>query len=362
MTEKQIKTNSLANENIFKKLFIAFSVVSFLSMSILSFDFGVTGDEADMNAYGDAILNFYISGGNDTTCLNMPPIHDRDKILKYYGGGFDFAVAMIKKISPLKEYNTRHLLNAWVGFLAMLFAGLIAKRLAGWRAGLIVLVIIFFSPKFFGHSMNNPKDIPFAATFIFSIWAMFRFYDNMHKLKWNDALLLGIAIASSIGIRFGGMLLIGYFGLFLIVEILHLEKGFGNIMSNPVQRMKPYFLLSVLAVTIAYFGGVVFWPYGFLGPLSHPFEALEKLGKLQVNLRQLFDGQQVFSSELPAHYLPKIMLITTPLLFVIGFFIAFPFTWLMRKEFNIRRVLFVLFTGVFPIFYIIYTDANVFHE
>ena len=41
--------------------------------------------------------------------------------------------------------------------------GLLGMRFGGGLCGLISMLLLFFSPRFFGHSMNNLKDIPFAV-------------------------------------------------------------------------------------------------------------------------------------------------------------------------------------------------------
>ncbi len=353
---------SAINESVFKKAFWVSAFVMVATMLWVCNDYGITGDETHLNAYNKAVVNWYATGGKDTTCLNMPVFHDKDRVLKYYGAGFELMAALAKKVLPVEEYHARRITNALFGFAAIIFTGLIALRLGGWRMALIAQWIIFLSPRFFGHSMNNPKDIPFAATSAFAVWAMMIFFDNLKKLNYNHVLLTGLAIASAINIRFGGLLLFGYFGLFLLIEIIATENGIGKILSNPFEKLKPYVLPSIATIAVGYFCGVLMWPFGLLNPIMHPLEPLKKFGNLDVSLRQVFEGEFFMSADLPWYYLPKMIGITTPLVFIIGFVIAFPLFWLVRKQFPSRRVLLVLFAALFPVFYIIYTNANIFHE
>jgi tetratricopeptide (TPR) repeat protein len=347
-------------QNPFHAAFTVSAALIFFIMTFVATDFGVTGDEPDMNEYGKAVLNYYTSFGKDTTVFNMPKQYNRDGVAQYYGGLFDLIAATVNKISPLSEYDTRHVLNAIVGFLAMLFTGSIAARLGGWRMGLIALWLIFLSPRFFGHSMNNPKDIPFATASVFAVWALYLMLDKMPKVSWNNILLVGLGIAAAINVRVGGLLLIGYLGLFMLVEAWHIEGGIGNIFSG--KNIKNYLIIGFAVALLGYFGGSLLWPFGLQNPISNPMKAMEVMGNFKVNIRQLFDGQQVFSSELPGSYLPHYIYITTPIVFLLGFALSIGLFWLVRKQFNIRRVALVVFSAIFPIAYIIYSDANVYHE
>jgi hypothetical protein len=348
------------HQAIFRKIFIGSSIAMLFLMTFLATDYGVTGDEPDMNEYGKAVLSYYASFGKDTTVFNMPKLYNRDGIAHYYGGLFDLIAAVANKISPLDEYDTRHVLNAITGFMAMLFTGLIAARLGGWRMGLIGLWLIFLSPRFFGHSMNNPKDIPFATASVFSIWAMYLLLDKMPGISWRHIILLAAGIAAAINIRVGGVLLIGYIGLFMMFEAWHIEGDIGKIFSG--KNLKNYLLTFVAVGIIGYFGGCLFWPFALQNPITNPLKAMEVMSNFKVNIRQLFEGQQIFSNELPAYYLPKYISITTPVVFLTGLILFAVFYWFRRSEYNGRRVGLIVFSALFPVVYIIYTKANVYHE
>lgn len=347
-------------QDLLKKVFFASALLMLLSMLFLTKDFGITGDEPDMNEYGKAVLNYYTSIGKDTTVFNMPKLHNRDGVAQYYGGLFDLIAATVNKVSPFSEYDTRHALNALFGFIAIFFTGLVAAQIGGWRMGLISLWIIFLSPRFFGHSMNNPKDIPFATATIFTIWAIIKLLNTMPKLSWQHIIIVSLGIAAAINVRVGGILLIGYLGLFMLVEAWHIDKSIGNIFSG--KNLKSYLITGVVTALFGYIGGSILWPFALQNPISNPLKALEVMGNFKVNIRQLYAGEQVFSTDLPSSYLTNYISITTPLLLLLGLGLASILYWLNKHEFNGRRVLFIAFTAIFPIAYIIYTKANVYHE
>ena len=65
--------------------------------------------------------------------------------------------------------------------MGIFFTGLLAREAGSWRTGLIGLLILTFSPYFFGHAMNNPKDIPFASSFVMSLYFIVRYLKQLPK-------------------------------------------------------------------------------------------------------------------------------------------------------------------------------------
>jgi glycosyltransferase involved in cell wall biosynthesis len=163
------------NEALFRMLFFFGSVFLFFIMTSLSFQFGITGDERVQKEYGEKVLNFFTSFGKDKAVLSF-------KNLYLYGGFFDVICAAANRyIGILDPYDMRHLINSIFGFVMMLFAALIAKRLGNWRSAFIALVLLAISPQLFGQSMNNPKDIPFAAAYVFSIYHFYKWISELPK-------------------------------------------------------------------------------------------------------------------------------------------------------------------------------------
>ena len=210
-------TNNIPPSNpiLEKVLFFSFIAI-FIAMTVMSFFYGLSGDEVDMNEYGKTILQYFTSFGSDQSVfrtseeLNAAKVYNynRDGVIQYYGGLFDLICAIVNTVSPLDEYTTRHVLNAWAGFLALFFAVKISRRILGDQAALITLWLMFLSPFFLGHSMNNPKDIPFAATYIMAIYFILQLFDRLPTPSKKDYLWAILSIGATINVRVGGILLI----------------------------------------------------------------------------------------------------------------------------------------------------------
>lgn len=339
-----------------KLIFNISLVVVFILMTIMSFSFGLSGDEVDMNEYGKAILKYFSTFGSDQTVFNMPEQYDRDGVILYYGGFFDLVCAFINQFSPFDEYTTRHILNAWFGFLAIFFSAKIVKLISDKRGATLAVWLMFLSPFFLGHAMNNPKDIPLAAGYIASVYFIIRFFEKYPAVKWTDYLWVILSIGITINVRVAGILLIPY--LFVYVGILYLIRNFKTKERFELKNYwKPLIIISVLG----YLAGSLFWPYGLKNPISNPLTALSEMSNFKVNLGQIWEGEKVFSGELPQSYLIKSFFITNTYALLAGLLLFITFLRAPFKSSRSHVIYFVAFTAFFPLLYIIYKKSNVYH-
>lgn len=366
---------SVQNEPpIFRFLFILLSLSLFILMPSLSSDFGITGDEHYQRIYGDKLLKHHASGGNDESYLDY-------KNLKYYGGIFDFTTSWLNpsdnKTPPfhvdskgvihreLEEpqfqipirrfgdvYSFRHLINSLVGFLLMLFTGLLAKELTGsWRTAFFALLFIFLSPRIFGHSMNNPKDIPFAAAFIFTLYYLFKVINSLPRPSIINLALLSIGIVFAINVRVGGLLLIVYSAIFI---------GLSHVWHSKLRkklREGSYLIrlggIGVLISIIGFLGGQLFWPWAQQAPFSNPFKALALMSDFDKIINFLFEGKRIWSDEVPWYYIPKWFAISSPLFLHIGLLFFIGFIYIRKSRDVIFNLCAISFIAIFPIVYAI---------
>lgn len=337
----------------FRLLFLGLSLLLLVGMPLLSFDYGITGDEEVQKVYGEKLLSYYESDGEDDSALSY-------KNLYYYGGLFDYTAAWANKyIGGLDEYEMRHVLNSLVGFLLMLFTGLLAKEMSGsWRVGFWALLFMAISPRIFGHSMNNPKDIPFAAAYVFSLLYIIRFVKELPRPGARTVLFLIIGIAASINIRVGGILLIAYLGFFVALRFLTRKELRGQWKHLPTMGRVGGLLL--LVVVGGYFGGLLYWPYGWQAPISNPIKALSEMSNFSTSIRMLFEGKHLWSDELPWYYIPKWISIASPIFVLLGV-LLFPFLLVKNsKKTDVWLWLFLLYAMIFPVVYAIIKQSSLY--
>jgi hypothetical protein len=350
----------LAADRIWDRLAgVALALAALLVLFTFS-DYGVTWDEDVHNWYGILALNYYLSLFADQRALHWLNLYN-------YGAAFDMVAAALNRFSPLGVYETRHLLNGFIGILGLAGCWKLGRALGGPRAGFFALIFLLLTPNYYGQMFNNPKDIPFAVGGVWATYYMVRILPALPRPKLPLLLKLGLAIGLALGVRAGGLLFLCYLGLLLV-----LSTGW---QAAAARRLSVVFaagwtslwgvLLPVAAIGFAVM--LVFWPWGQHDPIGNPLRALAFFSHETFPFNTLFDGRFVPASDLPWEYLPTYILLALPEL-VLVLLIAAPVLAaiaLTRPGFGWRREavlgFFLLgFTIVFPVVYAIAIKAVLF--
>lgn len=338
-----------------RKAFWAVAGLGLLVMVVLAFGTGINADDKFQVDYAEKLVQYYGSFGKDTAALNIP-----DGNMHLYGGFFEVVTGAANKMlgnnsTDMGYHHVRHVSSAILGWVAMLCAALFAGLVAGQRAGLITLIIMLVSPRFLGDALMNPKDIPFAAGYIMAIYNMVAVLDRMPKPgRWN---LVGLAVGLGIalGIRAGGLLSFGIFGMFAGLHFLMKNGGF-RAFSNG-EQLRRYGLMVVGVAAVGYVFALLFWPYALQAPLTNPFVALSKFSDLEVKIRVLFEGRNVMSNVTPWYYPVKWIAYTIPLAALAGFVGGILLLPRLLRRLNPLWVLLAFFTAIFPVFYVVYKNS-----
>ena len=103
----------------YRFLFMITSLILLFLMPSMSFDFGITGDEEVQKIYGEKILAYFETDGEDKSALDY-------KNLYYYGGLFDYCAAWLNKnVGGFDEYDLRHFFKCFCRIFDDLFYRLI---------------------------------------------------------------------------------------------------------------------------------------------------------------------------------------------------------------------------------------------
>lgn len=345
--------NFFADEKNIQKIFWGLLGVIFIIMCIVTPDYGISGDDATQWRYGTSVWNYIKTFGEDKTAVTGKYLENTQTL---YGGVVDGIAAMLIDIfKPKNEFLVRHYWIMLFGFAGIAYTGLLARKLTkSWVAGIIAVLFIVFTPRFFGEAFNNPKDIPFAATYIMSLYYIIRWLENINAPKWKHTVLLGIAIMLCLGIRIGGLLLIAYLFLGYIISMWQTKAYKDSAI------LKKTIIHGIVVLAIGYFGACIWWPYAWEDPISHPYEAYKVMSDYPITLKMLFEGQETHSTELPAYYAPKFIAMTLPLFSIIG--IIGTIAMLAVKDFRskYKYLWLVIFTWAFPVFYIYYKHSVVY--
>ena len=340
-------------QEMWRRAFYIIAGVALLLFVTGAFQAGISGDEDVQVPYGEKAVDFYTSWGADTAVFKSK----KGDAIRYYGGGFELPVTLVSKalgidISSRAYFYLRHLLLALLGWLTMLAAGGTARLLGNWRMAVFTLILVGLAPRFFGHSMMNPKDIPFAAGYMGSIFFMFRIFKNFGSPRRKD--LIGLAIASgySLSVRVGAILIFIYFIAFLFSYLFILKQARKKV--PPLKEWIPVMSIPVLGGFVL---GVLFWPYGILSPISHTLESLTTFTEFPVSVKVLFKGNMVWSNAIPYEYLFVWIAYTVPIAFLLGLLFLLASIYKSIRKGPLFLLLCNLFVAFFPLFYVLYKDS-----
>lgn len=339
--------NGNRNAAMFRLLFLCSTLFMLIWMPLKSLDFGLTWDSKLHNEYGYQMLKYFESGKKDTTCFTS----HRD--YPFYGEHINVIASYINKNYEPSwgEFGTRHILNALYGFFAILFCGLSARLIGGWRMGIIALWTIFLTPSFFGHSMNNPTDIPLATGFSIGLYGILQILRQLPKVEGGALVVFAVGLGVAIGSRIVGIMLVAYLGLFLGLIWLYKTRKEGFAAS--AKYIFPYAKALIIASVLGYLMGLSLWPYGQFRPIANPLEAMTRSANnafYAYNL-ELWQGQKTYMVYAPWYYVLKFFSITWPLFVLAGAIIGIGFAAERLRKGKDLLIAAVLFTAFFPLMY-----------
>lgn len=354
---KNIFIRTVAGKSRSFIIFWCLIIFLFFLIPILSLNAGISGDEPVHYKHGEYVYNYFASLGEDKSAINTPQTN-----LKYYGQSLDnISYALVKWLDINQPYKFRHILSSIVGWLTILFAGLLARLIGGYSAGILTIIFLFISPVFLGHSFNNLKDIPFAFSYIFFLYYLIKFLKEFPKPTIKSAIFVSLGIAIAISIRAGGLMLIVYLLLFSTIQYI-ITNTSSPVEKTIINKKGLRILLLLILISVAgYFAGLLLWPYALQNPISHPIESMGAMTRYEVNIRQLFEGQLIWSADIPWYYIPKYFFITNPLIVLLG---GLVFTIFMRSflvDKTIKSIfIYLAFALIFPLVFVIISKSNLY--
>lgn len=282
---------------------------AFLILGIFIFkDYGVSWDELMQLNTGRIALR-YVTGQGD----ELFTYRDR-----HYGTAVEMPLVVIEKILKLSNdsralFLMRHFSIFLIFFLGVAFFYKLCRyRFNSRMMGLAGAFFIILSPRIFANSFYNSKDIPFLSLFIISIYTLIRFLDTPTPRR---TIIHALACAILIDIRIVGIIMPFFTFLFaLIYKVIGKEKTQSELqaMTGPLIG---YTIFSIL-FTIA------FWPLLWRQPLHNFIAAFKEMASYDFPYTILYFGRFISGKELPWHYVPVWIAISTPIFYLIFFAIG----------------------------------------
>jgi hypothetical protein len=180
-----------------------------------------------------------------------------------------------------------------------------------WKTGFIGSLFLILSPRIFAHSFYNSKDLILLSFMIINMYALVRFFKNKTYLT---AIMLGFCTAVVIDTR-----IVGVYIPFVTLFFLSLEAFKSDSTGNYVKKHSTVFgvyLVSLLAFIY------LLWPYLWKNPVKNFLQAFHHMKRFTHEITIFYLGELIKSTELPWHYVPTWIFVTTPFVYTLLFMVG----------------------------------------
>lgn len=332
-------------ENSWVLLF--FLIFMFIGVFVFR-DYGIPFDEPIQRQIGEYSFNYVFNG-------NQSLFNYKNK---YYGVAFELPLIIFEKIlnfTDLRDvFLMRHFCNFLVFFIGAYFFFKICKNhFQNWKLGIVGSLLLVLSPRIFADSFYNSKDIVFLSVFIISIHTLIKFIEIKSLFR---AFVHALICAILIDIRILGVLVPGMTLLFFCSDLICAWKK-----KSVEKTIFNYILFGIILIVLV----VCFWPLLWKDTIYNFVQVFIRMSHYPWRNTVLYLGTYISAQNVPWHYIPVWLIITTPILYTLLFFIGllnliisfFKNKW--TNDFSIHKkenIIFLLWF-VIPLFYVIISRA-----
>ncbi|OYQ32752.1 hypothetical protein CHU95_18530 [Niveispirillum lacus] len=287
--------------------------ISVLFVAFTFKNYGITWDEPLHLENGWRALDWYLSLGADQRVLDFQNLY-------LYGALYDTLTAAAGAILPFDVYESRRLIGGLVGVVGLVAVRAQARMLAGPRAGALAVLLLLLTPEWLGQAFANPKDVPFATAAAWMGLLQIRLIRALPHQRWGSLAAFGLAFGAALGIRVGGVVLIGP----LVIACLYwLTLHLRTVPTATALRDACIAAVRLLASFIlAWLIMLACWPWAQLDPLTRPLEALAGFSHFPLSFNFPFAGQILSTTDLPWWYVPVAFGVKLPEVTLLGLAVA----------------------------------------
>ena len=281
-----------------------FAALAALGVAIFS-DYGIAWDEPRQREVGAVSARYVVEvlapALSQRAFSGVPALAtfvDRD-----YGVVFEMPAYLVERLLGLDDtrdiFLLRHLLNFFV-FVAGVYAvfRLGEDRFASWRVGLLGAACLVLSPRIFADAFYNSKDLVFLSAFAVATHTLIVF---VRQPTGRTAVWHGAAMAVAIDVRLMAIVLPA-----ATVAVVAARWVKGEL------QWRHALLVLVLCTGVTAVIGVALFPFLWSNPLGHLVEAFRNMSHFRVRGTMRYLGQDIWSDQVPWHYLPVWVAVTTP--------------------------------------------------
>lgn len=301
-----------------KTILVLLMVAYFIAGLRIAGDYGLGWDEPVSRLNG--MLTYrYVAEGD----LTLQGFRDR-----FYGPAFEVVLYTLEKVSgtadPFALFTLRHAATFVLFFISVVCMYLlVAGIFGGWWWGLTGALFLVLHPRIFAESFYNSKDVAFLASWVIAVFFGYRYFI---KPTVGRAVCFGLAAAFATDIRIAGIFLHSI-GIAVGMRIFT-EKKRGAVGS----------FIVYAGVSLVF--TILWWPALWSSPIFHFIEAVRFMTTFGVYEKDvLYMGAFLSPKEVPWHYLPVWIGITTPVSIIL-FWMAGAWRLIAEKR-NFWKIFFI---------------------
>lgn len=287
------------------KYFAAVAFVIYLLVGVLIHsDYAVSWDEPTSRMNGLVNLKYVDrvvgSGALQEELSSIPDLsswQDRD-----YGVAFELPLAAAERLTGAEGeriWPLRHLLTFLLSALGV-FAIYRTARLAyaSEAVAIAAAILMALSPRIFAESFYNSKDVAFMAAMAISTWTLTRV---LISGRAEAMVLHGVATGFGVDIRIMGVVLLPLTIFLLVIQVVEAKRSGGHVFR--------LFLIYIFSTVAAVY---VMFPFLWESPVRNFIFVFERMAHFRWDNEVLYLGRVYQATDLPWHYLPVWIAITTP--------------------------------------------------
>ncbi len=284
----------------------SFLIALFVLIAIVVFkDFGITWDEQQSLDLGQFVINWYTSFFTDRRALELADFPN-------YGGLASIVSWISYKLLPGPLHYRTHVAYLIFAVAGLVFVGRLGRLCSGKWGGIFSILLLASYPLFFGSAFMNPRDVPFAATFIASLYYLCRLLmtptrDSVKSKQRRRAILaFGVSCGLAVAIRSAALIFIPAFLFVTVIQLL--PQNFANSKLGTLKQKIATFSrdsMRIIAETgiivlLVYLTLFPFWPSAQVNPLL-PIQVFLN-GNVFGDIPTYFNGSVISTYDLPLSY------------------------------------------------------------
>lgn len=322
-----MKSSLLIKNKIYFFIFFSYFIIGILIVN----DYGISVDEEFQRYSGLYWLNYILEFTQFENLklevlekLNNVEGHTlpNPKDYPFYGVTFDLPLALIETVFKIEDSKNYFLLRHYVNFLffftsSIFFFFILEDRFKNKNIIIIGTLLFLSSPRIFGDSFYNNKDIILLSFLTINIFFLLRALNN---LNLKNLILFSFFSSITCATR-----VIGFIIPIIFISILLVSKKNKNQYYDNFKIILIYTISLLLCL-------IIIWPYLWEDPFHKLLYSFKIFSKYPAEFFMFYKGDYIYSKFLPLSYLPTWILITTPIITLVLF--IFGYLNLLKRSFN----------------------------